>query len=420
MNMRSITVALSACLFASASAMSQDDLRDRVVKKDGRVVEGRVVEPFATEELLVLQGGRRVRVPRADVAELQLVADRVREFCERRRKQKDSPRAQWYLVDWARSQGLNELARLQAMALVLADDTHAAAHEFLGHEQTGKGWMWEHRGKRVTRDQLEAQLQKQPLDLRGERFVLRCDADLRTNVDALLDLEQLGAAWFEQFGKELLLREVLDPIRVVTYRNVDAFEKWGFRPVPYFVPPPHADEGRTFYAGPAPTRPERLFFVGVQGLLYRTMIGEVNQQSDRDRVAPWLEVGLGGWFEARMQGPAGFAGFGAAKDENLTALQALARPPRLPHLLQLPMYGGFYLMDDTATAVHWSAATMFVTWLLDADKQPVTRTAFLHYVREALAERKGTSSSVFDAAMGQRIETLEQPWIDWLGKKARQ
>ncbi len=420
MNTRCASTTLAAILFAIAASPAQDDLRDRVIRKDGRIVEGRVAEPFADGELLVLQGGKRVRVPRDEVAELQLVADRIREFCERRRKQKDSPRAQWYLVDWARSQGLPELARLQAMALALADDDNADAHEFLGHERTGKGWLWEHRGKRVTKDQLQAQLQKQPLDLRGERFVLRCDADLRTNVNALLDLEQLGVAWFEQFGKPLQLREVLDPIRVVAYRNVDAFEKWGFRPVPYFVPPPHSDEARTFYAGPAPTRPERLFFVGVQGLLYRTMIGEVNQQSDRDRVAPWLEVGLGSWFEARMNGPAGFVNFGPPKNENLVALQALARPPRLPHLVQLPMYGGFYLMDDTATAVHWAAATMFVTWLLDTDKQPSTRETFLRYVRLALAERKGTSSSVFDATMGQRIEALEQPWIDWLGKKSRQ
>lgn len=419
MNMSTTTTLVAICLLSIAGT-AQDDLRDRVTRKDGKVIEGRVAEPFAKGEVLVLQGGKRVRVPREDVDKIDLVSDRLREFCARRIKQKDSPRAQWYLVQWADSQGLTNLARLQAMSLVLVDDGHAAAHEFLGHTHTSKGWQWEHRGKRVSKDQLELQMSKQPFDLVGERFVVRCDADLATNVNALLDLEQLGAAWFEQFGDLLQLREVLDPIRVVTHRNVDEFEKWGFRPVPYFVPPPHSDEARTFYAGPAPTRPERLFFVGVQGLLYRTMIGEVGLQSDRDRVAPWLEVGLGGWFEARMRGPAGFAKFDSPENENLTALQSLARPPRLPHLTQLPMYGGFYLMDDTATAVHWAAATMFVSWLLDTDKKPSTRAAFCDYAKRALTERKGTSSSVFDACFGQRIETMEQPWIEWLGKKSRQ
>ncbi len=411
---------VAAAWLAAFPAPAQDDLRDRVVRTDGRIVEGRVAEPFAAGELLVLQGGKRVRVPLAEVASLDLVGDRVQEFCRRRTAQKDSLRAQWYLVDWARSKGLPGLARAQALWVVLEDDTHAAAHEFLGHERTAKGWLWEHRGKRVTRAQLETALASQPLDLRGERFVLRCDADLRTNLAALFDLEQLGAEWFTRMGRDLQLREVLDPIRVVARRNVDEFEKWGFRPVPYFVPPPHADEARTFYAGPAPTRPERLFFVGMQGLLYRTLIGEVNLQSDRDRVCPWLEVGMGLYMESLMQGPPGFAVAGPPQHQDLEALQALARSIRLTHLLQLPMYGGFYLMDDTATMVHWSAAGMFVAWLLEPSNQPPTRERFLGYVRTALVERKGTSSSAFDTAMGRRVETLEEPWIEWLGKKSRQ
>lgn len=413
----------TAWAFAAALGLlvllpAQDDLRDRVTRRDGREVTGRVVEPFAEGELVVLQGGKRVRVDRKDVAQLDLVGDRIKAFCDRRVRQKDSRKAQQFLVDEAHRRGLPGLARLQALWLVLQDDGDEKAHEFLGHVRGPKGWLWEHEGKRLTKEQYDAALQKQPVVLVGERFQLRCDVDLKTNVNALLDLEQLGAVWFDQFGKELGLREVLQPIEMVAFRNGEVFPKWGFRPLPYFVPAPHGDQGRTFYFGPSPTRPERLFFVGMQGLLYHTMIGEVGRESDRDRVCAWLEIGLGMWMEHTMQGPAGFAAPGPLRAQDVQALQALGRGYRLTHLLHLPMYGSFYLTDDTATAVNWSAATMFVAWLLEKDNKPATRAPFLRFVQAALRERKGDSSSLFDKVMGQRVEDLDEPWREWLAKTA--
>src|SRR5688572_996486 len=267
-----------------ASLAAQDDLRDRIERRDGRELTGRVVAPFATDELTVVQGGKRVRVPRADVGKMDLVADRVRTFCERRVRQQQSPKAQAFLIDYARDQQLPGLARLQAMWVVLHDDDNVAAHEFLGHTKGQKGWLWEHDGRRMTREQLDVALAKAPMRLVGERFALRCDAGLLTNVGALLDLEHLAVVWFDRFGKDLGLHEVLAPIEVVTFRNDSEFPKWGFRPMPYYVPAPHGDVVRTFYTGAAPVRPEKLFFVGTQGLLYHSLIGEVNAQDDRDRV----------------------------------------------------------------------------------------------------------------------------------------
>lgn len=399
-------------------AIAQDDLRDRVVRTDGKVVTGRVVEPFATDEITLMQGGKRVRIATKEIATMDLVGDRIAAFCERRVRQKDSIKAQQFLIDEANARGLPGLARLQAMWLALGDDGDEKAHEFLGHKKGDKGWLWEHEGRRLTKEQLDVALQKQPLRLVGERFALRCDAGLRTNVGALLDLEHAGAVWFARFGKELEVREVLAPIEVVAHRNADEFPKWGFRPLPYFVPAPHGDQARTFYAGPAPLRPERLFFVGMQGLLYHTLIGEIDRTSDRDRVCPWLEVGLGMWLELTMQGPTGFAAPGEFRGQDIQALTALGRGYRLTHLLHLPMYGSFYLTDDTATATNWSAATMFVAWLLEPDNQPKTREPFLRFVHAALKDRKGDSSSLFDKMMGCRVESLDEPWRAWLAKKA--
>ena len=398
--------------------IAQDDLRDHLTLTDGRVVHGRILDPFAADKVTLLQGGRRQRILRTEIQSIDRVGDRVQAFFERRLRMKDQPKAQQYLIDDADKAGLPGLARLQALWLVLNDDTNVHAHEFLGHQRTAKGWLWPHDGKRMTREQLETSLADKPLRLVGERFALRCDAGLRTNVAALLDLERLGVAWHDRFGGDLGLREVLHPIEVFAHRNRETFPKWGFRPAPFYSPAPHGDLARTFYDGPAPERPERLFFVGTHALLYHTLIGEVNRQDERDRVCAWLEIGLSMRMELSMHGPAGFAEPGPLRAQDLQALAALGRSYRLTHLLHLPMYGSFYLTDDTATAVNWSAATMFTAWLLDPDNQPATRPDFIAFVRAALGERKGDSSSLFDRVMGKRIEEFEAPWRTWLEKTA--
>ena len=61
---------------------------------------------------------------------------------------------------------------------------------------------------------------------------------------------------------------------------------------------------------------------------------------------------------------------------------------------------------------------MFVAWLLEPDNSQKTKDRFLMFVREALGERKGDSSSAFDKTMGVRVEELDEPWRAWLAKKA--
>lgn len=412
------TILPSALLLTAAALPAQDDLRDRVTRTDGKVVTGRVLVPTAEDELIVVQGGRRTRIPRADVGKLELVADDVREFCRRRVRLGANKRAQWFLVDWAKSHGLEGLARAQATLLALDDDTDEEAHAFLGHKKSPKGWLWELDGKNVLREQFEAAMAKKPWTITGERFAVRSDGGMRETVAALLDLEHLGVEFHQRFGAPLQLQETLQPIVVETTRGATAFQKWGFRPLPYYTPPPHGDVARTFYSGVRPTRPDRLFFVGAEGLLYHSLIGEVDQQSDRDRVCAWLEIGLGMYFESILQGPAGLAAPGDAAAQDRLALQALGRTFRLSSLLHLPMYGGFYLMDDTPTAIHWASAAAFTAWLLDPDNKPATREPFLEFVRQALGEKKGDSSTLFDRVLGRRVEEMEEPFKAWLEKKA--
>lgn len=413
----SLVTIIAASLLTTLPA--QKDLRDRITLSNGRVIEGRVVTRHNPDELLITAGGKRTRVQLTKIASMELIADKLREFFLRRHRHQGSKRALRYLVDWADSQGLTNMAKLQAMELVLQDDRDEAMHRFLGHRQRGRSWLWPNKGKHQTLEQLQSSMLKRPLRIAGERFALSCDTNLELNVSALLDLEQLGVTWFELFRDDLELREVLKPIEIQTYRNPTVFPKWGFRPRPYFEPPPHSDIGRTFYAGVKPTRPKDLFFLGTQGLLYRTMIGEVNQVDRRDRACAWIEIGLGMYMQQIMRGPAGFAQLSEPDRLDLKAIGALGRNFRLTHLTHLPMYGSFYLTDDMATATNWNAALMFVMWLLDDTKQKdKTRSAFLSYIISALSKRQGDSSSAFDRLMGKPIEQFDEPWRAWLEKLA--
>ena len=115
---------------------------------------------------------------------------------------------------------------------------------------------------------------------------------------------------------------------------------------------------------------------------------------------------------------AGFAAPDLTRPHDLVALRALGRGYRLTHLVHLPMYGSFYLTDNTATATNWAAAEMFVAWLLAADNKQKLRRPFLDYVIAALRDRKGDSSTAFDRIIGTPIERLEEPWLEWLHKIA--
>jgi hypothetical protein len=361
--------------------------------------------------------GKRVRLPRKEVATMDLVPERVRQFVERRAQHPDNAAMAWILVEWAVSRDLPQLARLQALDLVLHHDEHDKAHEFLGHKKGGKGWLWEQDGHWIPREQFLGQWGGKHAELRSENFLAHAEGGFAQTVSALLDLETLYQWWLAQFGPALQMPAVLQPMVIGIWRNGETFPKWGFRPVPYYVPQPHGDEGRTFY-GADPERPKLLFFTGSQMILYHGVATAVTMPNDRDRICPWLEVALGMLAESSLQGPPGRATPGPLRHQDLQAMNALGRSFRITNLLHLPMYGGFYLMDDSATTVNWSAAETLAAFLLDKDRKPPLRDQFLEYVRQVFVDRKGDSSSWFDKALGVRIETLEPDLLAWLNKQA--
>ena len=401
----------------AAFSTGQHDVRDRVVLKTGKEFRGRIAAPYDAQALVIMRGGLRQRAERSKVAEIELVGDKIRLFLERRLQMRNQPRAQWFLVEWAQSQQLPNFARLQAMLMVL-ESGDERAREFLGHRQRRGEWQWPHDGGWYSQTNLEKRIINSPLKLEGERFRLTCNSNLTSNIKALFDLERTAVWWYDNYGEALGLLEALEPVEIAVMRDATRFQRWGFRPMPYYALSAYGGQARTFYTGANLKRPKLLFYTGAQGLLYRSLIGDFIPQDDSTRICPWLEVGLPMLAQQVFAGEPGYATPGPLKPEDRKALEALERDYRLTHLLHLPMYGGFYLMNDAPTNVNWSAATMFVQYLLDDNNQPATRQAFFAYAHSALAERKGDSSSLFDRAMGRPVEEFEKPFRAWLRKVA--
>lgn len=423
--MKSLTILLSLCCAPCALALPQkaankapggDDMRDLVVTTKGREIRGRVLQRFDPDEITLMQGGKRVRVPVKSVSSITTVDDHLREFFEHRKNAKGNLAREWLLVEWATSKQLDTMARLQALHVIAQFGDHDEAHAFLGHRKSGDTWLWPEGSRWLSAKAYTEYTDDwgHPLVLTGEHFVLHTNAGLRIGLDALFDLERLYGWWFDTFGKQLRPRTVLDDsMDYYVHRGVDGFPAWTSNGTPYYFPQPNGDDAFTF-VDQAP-RPELLFQLGVEQLMYNTLADGfgTTPANPKDRFAAWVEVGLGQWAQSLMRGPAGYA---EPQEPTVDRHQALivlrSRPYGLENMIGL-RYGRFH--DVTKfTDQHWAMVSTFVAFLM-ADKQaPKTRDNFLRFVDLVYNGTKGSSSSLFDKTMGTKIEKLENPWIEWL------
>lgn len=417
--MRSRTLALLGLLSLSTitQAAAQDDLRDQVELKNGRTLKGRVRTPFATDELLVLQGGKRKRVPVKLVQSMRTVRRSVAELVRLRLAAGEDARRHWPLVQWAEDRQLPTLARLQAEWVLTLDPDHEAAHLLLDHRLHPKrGWLWPDDGRFRTLTELEEAHADfgQGLVRSSEHFVLTSDAGLRATVATLFDLESLYATLFERFGEPLQLVESMRPIEMQAHRDVESFPRWGAVIAGYYVPHPFGDFGKVFHQGD-PVRPDDLFTVATQAILYRCLAENAAQQNQLDRFAAWAEIGFGLAMQARFAGPPGLARAGAVRRDPQAANQALHfRRYGLPNLIHLTLRDHFYGALMTSGEPHFASAHQFVEFLLDDGRDPPLAPGFLRFLRSAVGEGRGDSSSVFDKAVGIEIEKLERPFAAWL------
>jgi hypothetical protein len=411
-------VGLALVMAAAAQGREQGrdrDDRDVVVDTEGKEIRGRVLRAYDPDEVTILQGGKRVRIPRKKIQSVTTVNDHLREFFELRKGARDNRERETILIEWARSRGLEHMAKLQAIHVLADDDANETAHLALGHEKRGREWAWPVGSQWMNRRDYEQHIAKwgHPLVLDGEHFIVRTNAGLRIGVDAAMDLERLVVWWFDTFGKELRPREPIVAMNFHVYAPDDFPPLTGNR-FPYYAPQPEGDVSYS-YAAVDKGGVAAMFRLATEQLFYNTLADGVGtaQADAGNRFAPWIEIGFGQWVQNSFAGAPGYAEPGPSQLDIAQANHVLReRSFGLENLIG-QRYATFHAISD-ATPLLWAKAATFVAYLMAEDHEHQTRTNLLRYIQLVYAESKGSSSSLLDKTLGVRLEALEPEYVRWL------
>jgi hypothetical protein len=418
------SVLLLGCVAAGAAAQavdpaSGDDRRDVVEVTRGKPVTGRVVNPFGKKELVVMQGGKRVRLERDRVRSMSTVNDHLRDLLVAHAETEDAPDEQWRLVEQARTKQLVGMARVLAYRVLALDPQHAEAHELLGHKKQGEKWLWRRNGQLMPQAKFEEFIADwgHPLELASEHWSLRTNAGIRRATDTLLDLERLYLFMFDGYGEQLDLHEVLRPMPVFAWKDKEAFPGWTELRIPYYYPPLHAEGAYTFFDGQS-GRAAALFRVGVESMLNRSLAVDAVYASAEDRLCDWFEIGFGQWIESQLGGEPGRVTAGEPRLAiDRAALVLKERRYTLPNLLTRNVDDHYYDSVTDYKEMDWAYAQAFVAFLMDPEIGHADK--LLAYAYAAMRDKKGDSSSTFDKVFGAKIEQLEKPFEAWLKAKAQ-
>jgi len=415
-----------AALAAPVASAVIDDLRDLVEPIRGTPVRGRVLNPYSEDEIVILQGDKRIRVKRSDTRSITTVNDHLREFFERYEKVSGDADRLWGLSAWASEMGLGAMARLVALQVVLRDPEHEAAHEALGHRPSSRGWLWRRGERFMPKEQFDQYVSDwgHALELDSEHWTLRTNADLRRGVEILFDLERLYFFVHDAFGRRLDLHEAVEPMPMFVWKEAENFPgKTAWRHPYYVTAGTSSGEGGYTYFEEGAERPRDLFRVGTESILNVCLADRadsIQAHPDVDhRLVAWFEVGFGQWIESQLEGSPGWAQAVPTRVEPDDARLVLrGRRYRLTGLLTRGVrdtYGGAV---GKHTEADWAYPHLFVAFLMEDGEPDGTAERLLRYGYETMRLKKGVSSKVFDNAMGRKIETLERPFEAWLRARA--
>ncbi len=406
-----VFLGLLAPAAGQSRSQSKPDRRDSVTLKSGKVVTGRVLNPFSTGQLVVLIGGKRQRVRRAAIRGVHTIHDDLLEFFAHRERALQQPKRAWFLVEWAASKQLHGMARLQAHAVLLRDPEHQAAHRFLGHRQRGDAWLWPEGDRFTSLARFRARHAKwgSALVLEAEHFRVRTTAGMERAVAMLFDLELFYLFFRATLGGPLDLHEVMQPIEVHAWANLHGFPGISTRKLPYYDL--RGDVAATHFRADA-KRPEQLFGVTTQALLYAMLTG-TRGSNTRSHFSAWAEIGLGLWMDAAFGGRPGRATPREKVElDNLVASAVLRSRPKLKHVTHY-QHELFHELSPRVN-IRWDASQALVHFLMTETSKPKRRPQFLQYLKGAFRKGLGDSSSAFDRAMGKDIEQLQEEFRRWL------
>ena len=324
-------LALGLALFASsplAPVRAGDDPErplDRVVLKDGEVLEGHVV--YEGDEHLTLQVGSREReIPTAEVEEVRSVARSMNLVLDQYAYvDTTDPRQMLDIARFARGRDLEGLARLFALRALDAAPENEEAHLFLDHRRQGKSWKVKVGSRRLKFQDLEEHHSDwgEAWQLHTPHYALRTNLRLREALDVAMDLELLYREFYSRFGKELRLRELVQRLGADVHADSKSYPEVTGASA-YF------DARRITTVVNAERGYLREFVIheAVHQLLFATAVSAVHTPDARGCIPAWLDEGLATYFQVIQEGRLGHVTFDDRKQSaHFLALHRTAPKP---------------------------------------------------------------------------------------------
>ena len=409
-----LLLALLACAVlstsASASTLAVGDERvpDRVELANGTRVEGRIVFEDDSKILLLTGTGEKTFEKKSVKSSRSRARLHDGIFERWLALDPDQLPAILDLMRACKQTDLLEDAECFANRALLLDRKNADAHKLLGHRKRGSGFDFEFRKDRWTSfDQVFVARPDwdQALDVASMHYVVRTNFALESAVASALDLECFYRAFFVLFGKELELREVVDPMTVEIHADRGSF--------------PQLASSRTAYVEPVRNWVEIDASGGTTGGADRQeLFHEATHQliaalthlsfSGAGEVPGWLNEGLAEYLAAGMNGPPGQKKFseGALLLDHFKVHAAAKSPYDLSRVLTFE--AGDFIASSKSDLKYAQAYTL-VQFCMEGDSGE-HRAGFLDFLRAVWRGKRGSAD--FRKALKIEGKVFEKAWTE--------
>ena len=396
-------------LLLALAALGDGRPLDNLELEGGTKLSGRVV--YEDSDEIVLRIGTNERsIPRKKVAKLESRFARLRELHTSWRELAENDLAGTFaLARKAREAGFEDEAQLLAWDVLSYAPKDAPAHEFLGHEKHGEGWIVADGPRRWPYEKL-LELRKEwksAWEFSSEHYRVRTNVPLHDAVMAVFDLECAYECFYALVGHPLHFREQVEPLAAQVHADRKSF-------------PESAGDARSYF-----DRTVHVLFVNASGGFERgAVVHEATHQlldaciqstrSMRGDVPGWLNEGLAEYIRAATSGPAGRA-LPAPEQFDLKRFQEHAQAKEPYDLSRVLNFGSDDFFGSVKSSLKYSESYTLVCWCLFGEEHKL-RERFFGFLREAC---KGHSSeSAFKDELKLDDRAIEKSWTAFVKEKA--
>ncbi|MFT7486853.1 MAG: hypothetical protein ACI9F9_002709 [Candidatus Paceibacteria bacterium] len=446
-------LALAAVLAPFTGALHAGDevYRDSITLKNGKVIEGRILERNNPEQLVLYQKTRSKEYDHEDIASIHTVRDDLDKFMTGH-----SPNLtveeEWRRVQEAMGLGLDSMARVQAWKVLTLDPQHGGANEHLGHKRIAGEYRWVWRKKQQKPKDFAEQIQEwsKRFVLESEHYVVETNTTVGQAVNIIHDLELVYLYWMQEFGEELWTGEdVYDKNHKMTFWVYQDKSDKGYKLYynskrePFYNPSTVTSTDRSnpnlaisYYKEGTGERPVDFFNVAIQQLMYSTLVLSRKRGyipiTEYTIPAHWAELGMGFWLGRQFGGPAGYARHQRfvvdSRNRELASRRILRGPlsnglkrREVTNLIGLERRYYYVTSQDNVNELYRAKARSFFRFLVEADPEVISnrrvvgygRAGVMGYLRDVYIMPTSHSSKSFDKALGGKVELLYDGWVKW-------